>query len=90
MKALAALKKAIATYKRFIEPVDEHGEYMKGSELKAFNYLLYTDYCMELSDSTDNGGSNGGYLLRDMAMETIDKKYQPGKAYTFLGMDLLN
>lgn len=80
-KPLAALETAKKNYKKFIEPYDGQ---------KAFNYYRYTNYCISLSESTDNGGSGGGYLLRDMAMCSIDTQYNPSKSVKFLGMDMLD
>lgn len=90
MKALQALKTAIAAHKRFIEPVDEYGEYKPYSKIKAFNYYKFTSHCVLLSDETENGGPNGGYILRDMAMETLDAKYKAGCSLKFLEMDMLD
>lgn len=90
MKTVSALKKAIAGYKKFIEPVDERGEYKKGSRLKAFNYLGFTNYCCQISDDTPNGGEGGGYLLRDLVMESKDPKFDSAKPYKFLGMDTID
>jgi hypothetical protein len=90
MSPRTALKRAISGHKRFIEPIDEHGEYCPRSKTKGFNYFKYTQYCMQLSQETANGGSEGAYLLRDLAMTQIDKKFNPSKPYKFLGMDTLD
>lgn len=85
MEPIQAVKTAIKQAKNFFDEIEEG----KKKE-KVFNFFKFTEYCINLSSSTSNGGSHGGYFLRDLVLQTMDKKYTPKKPFKFLGFDCID
>jgi hypothetical protein len=68
------VRKAKLEIKNHIEPVDENGEYKKGSKLKAFNYYTFTNWCANNFNEYENV-PDLSYLIRDLALEDYDNTY---------------
>lgn len=87
-----AVKKAVKSIPDFIEPVDDRGEYKRGSKTKAFNYYLFTNWCYTEFDGHDYNNSTGTYIIiRDLALEAYCDKYNAVTGSFYLrGMDMLD